>query len=405
MQDALVALLSGDAMSPALRVWSALAPAILLSAYMVGGLFIYLRRARKHQVELDPETVTRGGSAILSVHVRSYFAWVTRPVWWAVKRSELPPSAITVLSVFFAIGAGVAAAAGRFALAGWLYALAGACDFLDGRLARHQGNSSRQGAALDSILDRYGEGAVLIGLAWFYRDTWVLLPVLLTLTGGMLVSYVRAKGEGFGVEIKSGLFQRPERTVILALAMALAPVVAALRAPFDPAPMHWLVVGALVLLAVGTQVTAMGRLVRLLTALGTNPLAGVAGTRKGSLWRGGITSGVATVTDLGAVILMVSLLGMPAWISTALGCGLGAVVSFSLGRNWAFHSNDGALSQARRYAVASVSSAVLNAGGVALLLLLPMHYLVAWGLVRALVFVLWNYPLHREYVFAAPSGA
>ena len=56
--------------------------------------------------------------------------------------------------------------------------------------------------------------------------------------------------------------------------------------------------------------------------------------------------------------------------------------------------------QGARYLLVSASSAVLNSGLVALLLLLPaMPYALVWLIVRGLVFATWNYPLHRDYVF------
>ena len=112
---------------------------------------------------------------------------------------------------------------GQFSLGGWLYLCSGACDFLDGRLARITGKSSASGAALDSILDRYSEAAMLIGLAWYYRESWVLLPVLAFLAGSFLVPYVRARGEGLGLHLKVGLMQRPERVVVLGVAVVFSP--------------------------------------------------------------------------------------------------------------------------------------------------------------------------------------
>ena len=84
---------------------------------------------------------------------------------------ELPLFTIVVLRV--------ALAAGRFALGGWLYLFAGILDVLDGRIARARGLASKKGAALDSVLDRYSDSAVLVGLSWYYRDSWVLLAAQL----------------------------------------------------------------------------------------------------------------------------------------------------------------------------------------------------------------------------------
>ncbi|HEU4538786.1 MAG TPA: GtrA family protein, partial [Polyangiaceae bacterium] len=59
--------------------------------------------------------------------------------------------------------------------------------------------------------------------------------------------------------------------------------------------------------------------------------------------------------------------------------------------------------EATRFAFVSGSSALLNAGGVAVVLLLPrVDYRVAWAVARGVIFVTWNYPLMRDYVFAPP---
>ena len=64
--------------------------------------------------------------------------------------------------------------------------------------------------------------------------------------------------------------------------------------------------------------------------------------------------------------------------------------------------NEAAAPQALRYTVVSTTSALLNAGGVGLLLLLSLpDYRAAWLAARVLVFLCWNYPLQRDYVYAA----
>ncbi|MCB9538102.1 MAG: GtrA family protein [Myxococcales bacterium] len=381
------------------RVWTALAPALLLTAYMILGLGVFWLRGERHDAELE----RRGASAILGRFVRNYFAWITRPLFVLLERAGLPPAALTTLSVLLALAAAVALAAGRFALGGWLFIFAGFCDFFDGRLARAQGTASKQGEALDSILDRYADALVLMGLAWYYRETWVLGAVLATLAGSMLVSYIRAKGASLGHDIKVGLLQRPERIALLGAATALSPVFSALVFPDVARPMHWPAAVVLTVLAVGTNVTALHRLAALLGALGGGPRRAAGLTGRGSVWRGTVAAVVATAVDFALVVALVSGLDMPAWLATGVGALLGAAVNFSLGRHWAFGgADDPAGPQAFRYGVTSGTSAALNAGGVAVLSILPaVPYPVAWALVRLVVFLAWNYPLQRDYVFGA----
>ena len=397
--EAVVDLLAGQ-LSTEARVITAVLPAALIVAYFLLGLPAYLLRRRTNGSYRDAEIEGRGSSALLAMPLRLYFSWALKPVGWLLQRSGLPPNAITTLSWLLSLGAGIALAAGRFALGGWLILASGLCDFLDGRLARSQGISSPRGAALDSVIDRYSDAAVLVGLAWYYRDSWVLIAVLLALVGSVLISYVRARGEGLGQSIKVGLMQRPERVVVLGVSTAFAPVEAALVSPGDPRPMHWIAVGGIVLLAVGTQLTAARRFIALLKAL--QPASAVLLQPSRALFAALAASSVAaTAADFGFMTGLVEVANAPAWLATAFGCLLGAGINFSVNRHWIFRSNDRTLPQFGRYGVVSATSALLNAGGVAVVLLLPsVDYRLAWLLVRGAVFLAWNLPLQRDYVYA-----
>ncbi len=401
--------LTGE-LSQSERLWSSLSPGLVLVAYFLIGLAPYLLRYRKRGAFRDADIERRGSSFLVGMAVRQYFAWVSRPVWGVVLKSGVPPTAVTTLSVLLAVGAGVAMAAGRFALGGWLYLASGLCDFLDGRLARATQRVSRAGSALDSILDRYSESAVLLGLMWFYRDSWVLVLAALALMGSSLVPYIRAKGEALGVQgMAMGLMQRPERLVYLGLSVALSPVLEALLDPGNPHPLHHLAVLGLLLLAVSTQLTAARRLSHLLQTLSDEPRPKATLLGRNGMGRNLTAGAVATALDAGLVLALVSWLGMSPWLATALGCGLGGVVNFAINHRWAFESERFSLRQVLRYGITSLSSAFLNSGGVAVLLLLPeLDYRPAWLLTRVAVYLAWNYPLHRDYVFspqATPPAA
>lgn len=208
----------------------------------------------------DDEIERRGSSVLLGNLARTYFAWIMRPIVGLLRRLGATPNGVTVASVVPAAVAGLCAGFGEFTFAGLLFLLSGACDFLDGRLARETGRSSAGGAALDSVLDRYSECALLVGLAWFYRDGWMLLPALLVITGSLFVPYVRARGEGLGIDVKVGLMQRPERVVLLGLATLTAEIVDRFSGWGGREPRHVAVVATLLFLAISTHTTALGRL-------------------------------------------------------------------------------------------------------------------------------------------------
>jgi phosphatidylglycerophosphate synthase/putative flippase GtrA len=394
MQDVLD-LLTGN-LSSSGRIWSAIAPALFLGSYFLLGAVAYALRVAVRGRFRDAEVEARGSSAILGPAARAYFAWVMQPVWGFFARFQIPPNAVTTLSVLLAAAAGVSVAVGRFALGGWLYLFAGACDFVDGRLARITGRATQAGAALDSVLDRYSESAVLVGLGWYYRDSWVLMAVMLALVGSMMVPYIRARGEGLGLQVKTGMMQRPERLVLLGVSVAFAPVLEAWLVPGEARPLHRLAVVALCIIAVSSQFTAATRLLTVMKLLDPR-LARASGP--GTLVRNVLSAAVATAADFGVVLALVKA-GVEPWLSTAAGCLVGGVINFGMNRVWTFASHAPPLGQAWRYGFVSASSALLNSGGVAVLLFLPgLDYRIAWAVVRGAVFLAWNYPLHRDYVF------
>lgn len=371
----------------------ALLPALLLGAYAIGALVVYLVRGIRHH---DEEIAHRGSTALIGMGPRHFFAWAMRPLWTGLVRLRFPPDAITILSVLLSIAAGIALAAGQLSLGGWLYLFAGACDFVDGRLARESGQASPAGAAMDSVLDRYAESAVLVGLGWLFRDSVVLVLVLLALVGSNMVPYVRARGEGLGVDVKMGTMQRPERMVILGMAAVWSPVVDVLIGRGEA---HHLLVLALGVLAVTTQITALQRLGHVVNALDPGRRASSAAL----VGKNVVAAVVATALDFGVVLALMQV-GVVAWAATAVGCAVGGVVNFVVNRVWTFRSDGVPSREALRYTVVSVSSGLLNTGAVAALMLLPgVSGVVAWAIARAVVFATWNHPLQRDYVFARSS--
>ncbi len=383
-------------------IWWGLAPGLTVASYFLGGLILYtLRTFWVGGNYRDAEIESRGTSPFMGMFVRTYFVWLMRPVFFLVHKSGVPPSAITTLSFWCAASSGIGAAAGEFALAGWLYIFAGVCDYLDGRIARTTGRTTPEGGALDAILDRYADSAVLSGLAWFYRDSWVLIAVLFALAGSSLVPYIRAKGEALGVEIKNGVMQRGERIMYLGISMAFSPLVETIRDPSNRQPVHHLTILGILLLAVSTQFSAIQRFKLLLSSLRHEKhVEWRLALGRTAVVRNILCAVLATACDFVVMTLCVgATMSVP--LATLVGCAVGGVINFGSNRVWTFASGEQKRFQMARYAFVSASSALLNAGGVIVLLWLPSwDYRIAWGLARVAVFLLWNYPLHRDYVFA-----
>jgi phosphatidylglycerophosphate synthase/putative flippase GtrA len=382
------------------RVISAVGPALLLVAYVACAAVAYgARRFVRGQFH-DEEMDDRAGGGLSTPALRHFFAWTMRPWWRLLARVRFPPNVITSLSLALALAAGIGVAAGRFALGGWLFVSSGALDFLDGRVARSTGRSTQAGAVLDSLLDRYVESALLVGLAWYYRDSWVLVACLLALTGSLLVPYVRARGEALGVRMAEiGFLQRPERVLLLGAGTALSPILEVVLAPDDRHPPHRLAIGAVVLIALLSHLTAVQRARRLFGSLQGGRLPGMMRPLKSVL-----TNGIATALDFAVAAALVQLVLAPASLATAAGCAVGAVVSFVISRGWVFATPGAAVPQASRYAFVSAANAVLNAGGVALVAGLGAPFVVSWLLARVVVFATWSYPAQRDFVFADSSA-
>jgi CDP-diacylglycerol--glycerol-3-phosphate 3-phosphatidyltransferase len=150
---------------------------------------------------------------------------VTKPIIGVIAKTPLTPNIITGIGFVITIGAGALIVTKHPLAAGIVVLVAGLFDMLDGALARATGKSTRFGAILDSTLDRVSEAILLIALLAVFAQGGLVTESILAgvaLVGSLLVSYIRARMEGLGVECKAGLFTRPERVIILALGLMLS---------------------------------------------------------------------------------------------------------------------------------------------------------------------------------------
>ena len=177
-----------------------------------------------------------------------------------VDRTPLTPNSITVLGSALNLAPALLIALDQHLWAGVVLLPATALDSLDGALARLQGSASRFGAFLDSVLDRYVEIFFFAGLSWHYAQSsehWGVFGSLLAVSGSLMVSYCRARAEGLGLECKVGILQRPERLLILGIALILAPLLA-----------DWILLAAVWVLAAVTNFTALQRILHVRRAAG-----------------------------------------------------------------------------------------------------------------------------------------
>ena len=115
-------------------------------------------------------------------------------------------------------------------------------DLFDGTMARiSKAGASKWGSFLDSTIDRVTDSAILLGVSIYLinNDDQLSFVVIATLVTGMLVPYIRAKAESFGVECSGGIAERTERLIMAMSAIALD----GLGVPYVLAGGMWLLAG------------------------------------------------------------------------------------------------------------------------------------------------------------------
>jgi phosphatidylglycerophosphate synthase len=205
-------------------------------------------------------------------------------------RIGFTPNLITIFGFFLNLGVAVIFVLGAersnrgdFSYLGWaggLILFAGLFDMLDGQVARLGKMSSSFGAFLDSVLDRYSELFMFLGICYYLVSHHYLVSSLFAfigMIGSMMVSYTRARAEGLGVQCKGGLMQRPERVILVGTAAVLC----GLLAPHIGSDFKWHVNGIpfhlfetmsiftipLTVMAILTNVTAYRRVMEAKVAL------------------------------------------------------------------------------------------------------------------------------------------
>ncbi len=159
-------------------------------------------------------------------------------------------------------------------LGGITVLVSGAIDTVDGCLARKVDRQSRSGAFLDSVLDRYSDFFAIFGI-WLYfsfnpgpdHQLFITALLFLSLTGSFLVSYSRARGEGLGLSVSVGYFGRAERVIILGVGSLVTDLLVFFFPTQTWATERLFIVAILLLLTVGTHLTALRRILFLLKNL------------------------------------------------------------------------------------------------------------------------------------------
>ena len=131
---------------------------------------------------------------------------------------RIHPNVLTLLGLVVNLGAAILFARGLFFWAGLVVLFASIFDMVDGEVARRTSRVTKFGAFFDSVIDRYSDVVLLLGLVVWYAKLDRIFYVGLTtlvLIGSIMTSYTRARAESLIPACKVGFLERPERIVLL----------------------------------------------------------------------------------------------------------------------------------------------------------------------------------------------
>jgi CDP-diacylglycerol--glycerol-3-phosphate 3-phosphatidyltransferase len=162
--------------------------------------------------------------------IGAFFGKIIRKIVEVLALSRIHPNVLTFIGLVINVWAAVLFSSGRFRAAGVVVLGAGLFDMVDGRVARETNRVTRFGGFFDSVLDRYSDLFLLMGLLVYYASINRFFYIVLTaivMTGSVMVSYTRARAENTIPQCKVGFLERPERIVLIiigALFDRMAPV-------------------------------------------------------------------------------------------------------------------------------------------------------------------------------------
>ena len=133
---------------------------------------------------------------------------------------RIHPNVLTFIGVLINVAAACALGLGRFVTAGFIMVVANIFDFIDGKVARELKAVSKFGGFWDSVIDRFSDISLFIGLIFLYsqlRRTDYVMVTALAMMFAIMTSYTRARAESLIPQCKVGFMERPERIVLFML--------------------------------------------------------------------------------------------------------------------------------------------------------------------------------------------
>lgn len=160
---------------------------------------------------------------MIDLKARKKAAPMLEPVAVALNKVGITSTMVTAIGLLLTVVGSVLIATGYLWQGALVAAVGVLLDALDGPLARLQDKEGLRGAFLDTMSDRFGEIAILVGLAVYLRDDPLgLILCILTLAFSLLTPYIRAKAESWGAEGRGGWMGRAERMIVVIIGIFIA---------------------------------------------------------------------------------------------------------------------------------------------------------------------------------------
>jgi phosphatidylglycerophosphate synthase len=141
-----------------------------------------------------------------------------RPLSSVARRFDINPNTLTITGFLITLVAAVTLTY-NLMTGGILILVGGFFDMLDGVFARTNGRTTNFGAFLDSVLDRYSDAFLLLGIGLYFLKNGSMSGFILsigTMIGALIISYAKARAEGLGKNCNIGLMERPDRILLMA---------------------------------------------------------------------------------------------------------------------------------------------------------------------------------------------
>ena len=154
--------------------------------------------------------------------IQAYLQQAITPLTCLLTRLQISPNQVTITGFLITLASAGLLLSDFPISAGIVFLVGSALDLVDGTLARLEQRATPFGTFLDSTLDRIGEGAMFMAIAYRFAlqgEELVVAGVVLAMLGGMLTSYTRARAEALGISCKVGWVSRPERVVMIGIGL------------------------------------------------------------------------------------------------------------------------------------------------------------------------------------------